>query len=185
MGIKSTMHGQKRFGQKEFKPPKHAFGGALLKNSNAKVKRPLDSKLPIHLVLRATKSAMRLPKTFGKVNAEVDRVCKKHGVTLYKYANVGNHLHFVLKIPGRPRWAAFIRELTGRIAQVTQGITGQQKGSEKFWLQLPFTRVVQGWRKAFRTALDYVELNWLEAEGFISRKQTKTLKDLREILDFS
>ena len=31
--------------------PRASFGGDLLKNSNAKIKRPLDSKLPLHLVL--------------------------------------------------------------------------------------------------------------------------------------
>ena len=30
-------------------------------------------------------------------------------------------------------------------------------------------------------ALEYVELNILEAEGFISRKETKTLRELRAI----
>jgi hypothetical protein len=174
---------QQQFNTGAFHKPKLSFGGDLLKNSNAKVKRPLDSKLPIHLELKCTKSLLRLPKTFGMVNREADRICKKHGVTVYKYANVGNHLHFVLKIPGRPRWGAFIRELTGRLAQIAQGITGQQKGTERFWAKLPFTRVIAGWRKAFRIILDYVELNWLEAEGFISRKETRTLKDLRAIFD--
>ncbi len=174
---------QQHFDANLLRKPKLSFGGDLLKNSNAKVKRPLDSKLPIHLELKCTKSLLRLPKVFAKVNREADRVCKRHGVTVYNYANVGNHLHFVLKIPARPRWAAFIRELTGRIAQVAQEITAQQKGSGKFWAKLPFTRVVAGWRKAFRIILDYVDLNRLEAEGFINRKETKALKDLRAIFD--
>jgi hypothetical protein len=174
---------QQQFNAGAFHKPKLSFGGDLLKNSNAKVKRPLDSKLPIHLELKCTKSVLRLHKTLIPINKEVARVCKRHGVTVYNYANVGNHLHFVLKIPGRQRWSAFIRELTGRIAQIAQGITAQQKGSGKFWAKLPFTRVVAGWQKAFRIAVQYVELNHLEAEGFISRKETKTLKDLRAIWD--
>lgn len=176
---------QEQFNTDSFKKPKLSFGGDLLNGNNAKMKRPLDSKLPIHLVLECHKSVLRLPKVFGNVNREASRVCKKHGVTVYKFANVGNHLHFVLKIPGRRRWAAFIRELTGRLAQLAQGITARQKGVEKFWAKRPFTRVVSGWGKAFRTALQYVELNWLEAEGFISRKDTKTLKDLRAIFESS
>jgi hypothetical protein len=51
----------------------------------------------------------------------------------------------------------------------------------KYWKHRPFTRIVRGWRKAFRLACDYVELNILEAEGFISRRQTQTLRDLRAI----
>ncbi|MGZ3723369.1 MAG: transposase [Bdellovibrionales bacterium] len=172
---------QQIFEGSAFEIPKDCFGGSLLKNSNAKIKRPLDSKLPIHLVLRSVKGGMRLPKTFSGVNATVERTCKKHGVTVYKYANVGNHIHMVIKIPGRPRWSAFIRELTGRISQYVQGITGRQLGAEKFWSQRPFTRIVRGWKRAFKIAKDYVHLNLLEAEGFISRKETKTLRDLRAI----
>lgn len=106
---------QQEFKTKSLKKPKLSFGGDLLKGNNAKSKRPLDSKLPIHLVLECHKSVLRLPKVFGKVNREAARVCKKRGVTVYKYANVGNHLHFVLKIPGRRRWAAFIRQFGMRI----------------------------------------------------------------------
>lgn len=159
--------------------PKDTFGGMLLKNSHAKTKRPLDSKLPIHLVLRSELSALRLPKTFRGVNETVGNVCKKHGMKIYQYANVGNHLHILIKIPNVRRWPAFIRELTGRIAQQVQGITGQQKGLAKFWKQRPFTRIIRGWKKAYRIAKDYVMLNRLEAEGFISRQETKNLRELK------
>ncbi|MGZ3722213.1 MAG: transposase [Bdellovibrionales bacterium] len=175
------MKKQFQFTFEGFKKQKDCFGGSLLKNSNAKVKRPLESKLPIHLVLRSKKGVLRLPKTIRLVNQTVEDVAKKHGVTIYKYANVGNHLHMVIKIPARTRWSAFIRELTGKLAQRVQVLRGRQKGIESFWLKRPFTRIVRGWQRAFKSALQYVELNQLEAEGFISRKDTKTLKDLRAI----
>lgn len=149
-----------------------------MKGNNPKVKRPLESKLPIHLVLRSKRGAMRLPKTFKLVNAAVGEISKRHGVKIYKYANLGNHLHILVKIPSVRRWSAYIRELTGRIAQL---VKEQVPSEDTFWLHRPFTRIVRGWRKAYRTAKEYVELNQLEAEGHISRKETKTLKDLRAI----
>lgn len=121
---------------------------------------------------------MRLPKTFKLVNAAVGEISKRHGVKIYKYANLGNHLHILVKIPSVRRWSAYIRELTGRIAQL---VKEQVPSEDTFWLHRPFTRIVRGWRKAYRTAKEYVELNQLEAEGHISRKETKTLKDLRAI----
>lgn len=172
---------QLTFESKDFLKPKDAFGGSLLKNSHAKTKRPLESKFPIHLTLRSTKNILRLPKNFRNVGRVVDQVCKKHGVRLYGYVNVGNHVHMLIKIPHVRRWAAFIRELTGRIAQIAQGLVGRQGGLPKFWLQRPHTRIVRGWRKAFQIVKDYIELNRLETEGFISRKETKTLKDYRAI----
>jgi hypothetical protein len=54
---------------------------------------------------------------------------------------------------------------------------------ESFWALRPFTRIVRGWRKAFQIAKAYVELNLLEAEGFISRSEIKTLRDFRAIFD--
>lgn len=173
----------KRKGQLEFQghgftKPGDEFGGSLLKG-NAKGKRPLATRLPIHLTLRAEKSVLRLPKTFKPVNEIIAATAKKYGVTIYKQANVGNHLHLLIRIPKTGFWAPFIRELTGRIAQEVLGrVMGLATRFRKF---KPHTRIVRGWRKAFRSALDYVELNRLEAEGLISRAEIKSLRELRRL----
>ncbi len=155
------------------------FGGSQLK-SNPKTQRPLDSKLPIHLVLRARKSGMRSPKALAQVQQAIQRAAKRHGVKIFEQANVGNHIHLLIKITRRARWNGFIREITGRIAQLMKGLGFGEIG-QSFWLNRPFTRVVRGWKKAFQIARDYVYLNQLEAEGWISRKETKNLRDLRAI----
>lgn len=168
----------------DFKRLSDCFGGSLLKG-NPKMARPLDSKMPIHLVLRAEKSLMRLPHTFGKVNVAVASACKRHGVTLYKYANVGNHLHLLIRLSQRRRWAAFIRELCGRVAQLAQSLGGKMKAADRFWKCRPFTRIVRGWTRAFKLAKDYVELNILEAQGFIRRSEVRNLRELREMFEGS
>ena len=119
---------------------------------------------------------MRLPGTFAGVNKIITAAAVKHGLTIYKFANVGNHLHLVLKIPDRPSWRRFIREITGRIAAFVKEKT---KTSDSFWLHRPFTRIVRGWKKAFRLALDYVHFNQLEADGHIRHSQVKSLTQLR------
>ena len=45
----------------------------------------------------------------------------------------------------------------------------------------PHTRIVRGWNRAFKIVKDYIYLNWCEAEEHISRKETRTLKDLRDL----
>lgn len=105
------------------------------------------------------------------MNALVGQVAKKHGIRLYDYANVGNHLHILIKLRSIPGWRAFIRELTGRLAQVVQGLGARDK-KKGFWDQRPFTRIVRGWRRAYRIMKDYIIKNKLEAEGLIPRKQT-------------
>ena len=162
-----------------FKKPKASFGGSLLKG-NPKTKRPMDSKLPILLTLRANQGSMRNPKTFGTVHELITNTARKYGVRVYSYENVGNHIHLLIRVPRLSLWAAFIRELTGRIAQVVKCLLGL---SGSFWKFRPHTRIVQGWKKAYQVAKDYLHLNRLEAEGFIDRKEIKTLKDLRAMFD--
>lgn len=174
----SRRKSQQEFTGEGFKKPGDSFGGAALKG-NPKGARPLDSKMPIHLTLRATKSVLRTPKHFGVVGKIVTDVTKKHGVKIYKFANVGNHIHMAIKIPRVKRWAAFIRELTGRLGLALRAAMG----GAKLWLYRPHTRIVRGWKKAFGIVKAYVELNQWEAEGFISRKDIKTLKELRLIFD--
>ena len=67
---------QTSFEGKGFDKPGDCFGGSLLKGNNPKTKRPLESKLPIHLVLRAKNGTMRLPKTFKLVNDIVGEISK-------------------------------------------------------------------------------------------------------------
>src|SRR3954468_20470221 len=123
----------KQFHLKGLEKPNTKFGGSLLK-SHPKSNRPLSTKLPIHLVLRARKSVLRTTKHFAPTHQAVYQTAKKYGVRIYEYANVGNHLHILMKLSKMHLWAAFIRELTGRIAQ--------QQEEKGFWLHRPFTRVV-------------------------------------------
>lgn len=166
----------KRSKQLEFKgceKPKDWFGGKYLNKSHAKSHRPLSTKDPIHLVLRSKKAKGALSflhhKQFRKVNGLVSQIAKKYGIRIYDYANVGNHLHILVKLRSIPGWKAFIRELTGRLAQVVQGLGARDK-QKGFWDQRPFTRIVRGWRKAYRIMKDYMIKNKLEAEGLIPHK---------------
>src|ERR1700722_20299306 len=103
---------QLSFEGKSFEKPKSYFGGAYLKDHNPKTKRPLSSKFAIHLVLRSKQRGMRNSTVFGRVNKTVSKTCKKYGVRLYDFANVGDHLHLLLRLRHILDWAAFIRELT-------------------------------------------------------------------------
>lgn len=182
MGYKPSMRArntsQLEFGGGGFCKPGSEFGGSLLKG-NAKGRRPLATKLPIHLTLRCEKSVLRLNKTFGRVEQIVTDTVRKYGVTVYKRANVGNHLHLLIKLSNLRLWAPFIRELAGRIAQAVRDVVVI---GDKFWMFKPHTRIVAGWKSAFRKVLDYVELNQLEGAGIISRRKIKTVKQWRQLM---
>ena len=169
---------QQAFQGKEFEA-QSKFGGSLLKG-NARGKRPLSTRLPLHVVVRTTKSSLRKPAVYRDVNLIVAGAARKYGLTLYKYANVGNHLHMLLKVPNRRLWPHFIREITGRIASLVQGLRGPQKG-ERFWLNKPFTRVVAGWGKAFKAVINYIYLNQMEGEGNIKRSEVASYREYRAL----
>jgi REP element-mobilizing transposase RayT len=161
--------------------PGLSFGGDLLKGSHPKTQRPLDSKLPIHVTLRGIRGGLRTPKAFKNVSDILRRACKRHGVTMYSQANVGNHIHMVIKLRNRRSWSGFIRELTGEVARLMRSLGVTHKG-EKFWRHRPFTRVIAGWRRPFKTVLGYIRLNQWEALGFISRQEVKTQSQLKDLL---
>ena len=115
-----------------------------------------------------------MPKAYGRVHVLVHETARKYGFKVYEYANAGNHLHLIVRVTDRRKWAAYIRELTGRIALAA----GRRKAGG-FWRHRPFTRVIRSWRQAFQWACDYVELNRLEAEGFIKRAEIGNMRKLR------
>lgn len=176
---KTKRQKQLEFSGAHFIKPGFEFGGAQLK-SNPKGRRPLSTKLPIHLTLRARRSVLRLPKTYKFVSQEIERVAKKHGIKIYRFANVGNHIHLLIRLGKISAWAGFIRELTGRIAQ---GLMAFDVNVKDFWMYRPHTRVIASWGRAFKTVCEYIKLNKWEGLGVISRRDFKGVRDLRDFID--
>jgi len=155
------------------KSQKH-FGGAYLKNSNPKEKRPISTKKAMHLVLRSTlatgpKSLLRNNKKASEIIYKQAKAC---GVKVYRFANAGNHLHLVILPASRIAFQTFVRSITGLIARF---ILKAEKGSAKaiqFWDKRPFTRILE-WGKDFKISCDYLLQNTLEALGFTPYKPRK------------
>jgi len=158
------------------------FGGSLLKNSNAKIKRTLDSNKCLHIVLRSSLAkgsrSMLNQNNKGKVYKIIQTQAKKVGIKIYRYANVGNHLHLLIKFSKRRFYIRFIRSITGLIARQILKAEKNNAASniKKFWDQRPFSRIVD-WGTSYRIAKDYVTLNILESLGVISRAESVSLKE--------
>src|ERR1700733_1202708 len=91
--------------------------------------RPLSTTETMHLVLRSSRAtgkwSFRHAGNEGKLRSAVLRFATKNGVKVLSFANVGNHLHFQLRLGPRQLYRPFIRALTGVIAMK---ITGTGKG---------------------------------------------------------
>jgi REP element-mobilizing transposase RayT len=158
--------------------PRSSHGGELA-NGRRKIARPIATKKTMHLVLRATaargKYSMLRPVNARFVETTLEYVSRRHHVRVYEFANVGNHLHLLVRASTREGFKNFLRVLAGRIAQ---RVTGARKGKPwggRFWDLLVFSRIVE-WGRAFATARGYVFQNELEALGFLRR--TKTVPSL-------
>lgn len=148
---------------------KNIFGGSLLKKSNPKEKRPISTKHPMHIVVRS--SQVRGGRTFLKKSNRdaIDHIlnsqAKRWGIRLYRYENVGNHLHIMLKTGHRNWLLGFLRSITGLIARQVLGVQRGRAKSIKFWDARPFSRIVT-WGRAHRNLHSYFDKNRKQAMGF-------------------
>lgn len=94
-------------------------------------------------------------------------LAKKYGIKIYEFANVGNHVHLLIKLSHRFTFSPFMRALSGTIALKVTGANKLKGLKKKFWDYRPWTRIVE-WKKAYTIAKDYVIQNHLEAIGFIA-----------------
>jgi REP element-mobilizing transposase RayT len=141
--------------------------GGSTRVGKRKTVRPIDPLKPLHIVMRSRR-ARGLLNLLNRDNSDVvdtvlARCARKWRVKVYKYANVGNHIHMVIKGHRRENIQNFFRECAGAIAfQVTKACKGRPFG--RFWDQVIFSRVVE-WGRSFRVVLNYVELNEWEPTG--------------------
>jgi hypothetical protein len=157
--------------QKElFKKESKSYGGTLLKTRIGRsYGRPLSTKDSMHLVLRSSKAikdwSFKKPIHERRINEIVTKFSIKYGVKVLSLANVGNHLHFHIKLANRYTYRPFIRAITSAIAMAVSGASRWNKLKIKFWDYRPFTRVVQSWRAQLNLR-DYLQINQFEGLGF-------------------
>jgi REP element-mobilizing transposase RayT len=160
--------------------PKKGEHGGSLSIGRRKTYRPIDPKQALHVVLRSSKAKGALsllhPRHCNAIESFVQRTAKRWGVRVYRFANVGNHLHLLVQVPTREAWKRFSKELSGGIAQI---VTGAQKGSalsrnndqtipesarRGFWDHLLYTRIVSFGRD-FKGMCRYIIKNLFESAG--------------------
>lgn len=157
-----------------------AYGGELLKTRKGRMHgRPLDTRNTMHLILRSSKAigdrSFWKPKNKIEIKRIIQKFSFKYGIKIHSLANVGNHLHFQIKLSNRYGYKPFIRAITSAIAMAVTGknrwTTSNNKETKSFWDHRPFTRVVIGLR-AFFNLQNYIEINQLEGFG-MSRPQAQ------------
>ncbi len=172
---------QQSFGGKTFNI-QHFFGGLLTTERAHRTARPLSTKYPIHLVLRSSQA--KEGKSFWKkenarfIQYILKKISKKWGVEILNCANVGNHLHLMIKLKNRFTYEKFICGVTGAISlHLTKWNKnkGPRRPEDKFWDFRPYTRIVIGFAAKLRMQ-DYLDINKLEGLGN-SRPEARMILD--------
>lgn len=131
----------------------------------------MDSKKALHLVLRSSHAtgarSFKNEKYEACIWEIVSHHAKRTGISIYEYANGGNHLHLLIRAKHREDYIAFIRIISGLIARIVGRSERGKPLKNKFWDARPFSRVVSFARKEFRSAKAYLLRNNLEAIGWL------------------
>lgn len=150
-----------------FAKPGMEHGGDVRKGRR-KLARPLAAKRPMHLVFRATKA--KGEKSFlhrdhkGIIYLLLLDIAERFGIKIFRYENVGNHLHLVVQGRTRAGIRAFLRVFPQKVMfQVTGARKGAPKG--RFFDAIAYSRVVN-WGQEFRIVKTYLWKNAMEALGF-------------------
>ncbi len=165
---------QKKFHQQSFfKPSKKAHGGSL-NVQKRKTLRPLDTKMPLHLVLKSDKAkgAHSLVKFHNQISKVMDKQAGKFQVTIYERNINFNHIHLLIRGKSRRGLQNFFRSLAGIVARLVTG-AGKGKAFGRFWSYLIYSRVLNCWRRDFTYVRNYIIQNTKEVLGLIPYKQRK------------
>jgi REP element-mobilizing transposase RayT len=109
-----------------------SYGGDLLRTRIGRAHaRPIDTHNSMHLVLRSTKATGDWSFWRGENKVKIQRIVTKfslkYGVKVFSMANVGNHIHFHIKLSNRYTYKPFIRALTSAIAMAVTGASRWNK----------------------------------------------------------
>ncbi len=153
--------------------PRTSHGGRESKGAR-KTSRPFTSKASLHLVLKSKRASgawsMKHRKHQSKITSMVYVYAARFRVHVYRFANVGNHLHLHVKVKDRKDLADFLRVLAGRIAVTVSGARKYVKKIGKFWDHLCWSRLVAGGRD-FHFVDRYIFANEMESLPGLPKKR--------------
>ena len=149
--------------------PARTEHGGEIRLGLRKLSRPIDTRRPMHVVLRSSRArgpwSLRARESERIVARTLRRFATRYEIRLYEFANSGNHVHLLLRAKCRLALQNFLRTFAGVTARL---ITGARKGYAvgRFWDFLSYSRIVT-WGSDFRGVRAYVVQNRFEATQLI------------------
>jgi hypothetical protein len=117
----------------------------------------------MHLVLtsKRARGAWSLLKHQRAVRDTMRAMACRFGVRVYDFANIGSHLHLLVRAKRREAFQAFLRSFAGIVAR---RVTGAKRGrpAGPFFTGLAWSRVVS-WGRDYLGVRHYIFRNEIEA----------------------
>jgi REP element-mobilizing transposase RayT len=138
--------------------------GGDVRRGKRKLERPVSTRRPMHLVLKSRRAEgpWSLRHHDRTVREVLRRMARRFEVRIYDFANVGSHLHLVLRARKREGFQSFLRSFAGIVAR---RITGAERArpSGHFFDGLAWSRVVN-WGRDYWGLRHYVFRNQIEGD---------------------
>lgn len=165
---------QKKFRQQSFfKTSVKSHGGSLNLKKRKNI-RPLDTKMPIHLVLKSERArgSYLLVRFNNQISAVIQKQAMRFQVTVYEKNINFNHIHLLVRGKSRRGLQNFFRSIAGIVARL---VTGAKKGKAfgRFWSYLLYSRLLNSWKADFTNTRNYIVQNTMEVAGLIPYQERK------------
>jgi REP element-mobilizing transposase RayT len=136
--------------------------GGQVRRGQRKLERPVSTRRPMHVVLTShrARGGWSLRKHDRAIRQVLRRMARRFDVRVYDFANVGSHLHLVLRARRREGFQGFLRSFVGIVAR---RVTGAERARPRgpFFDGLAWSRVVS-WGRDYWGLRNYVFRNEIE-----------------------
>src|SRR3954454_7748880 len=97
--------------------------GGTLGRGRRKAERPVSTRRPMHIVMASDRArgAWSLRRHDSAVRAVLRTAARRHGIRVYEFANVGSHLHLLVRARRREAFQGFLRAFAGLVARRVTG----------------------------------------------------------------
>jgi REP element-mobilizing transposase RayT len=167
---------------------KKEFGGFLLLG-NRKSKRPLSTKHPIHLILKADQKGVFNPSS-QKLNSLIRKTARLFNIQIYDLAVNWSHIHFLIRFKQREDYVKFVRAVSSLLTEFSRRSdsirssgkintqTAQRRDSKsqirKLFTLRPFTRIL-AWGRDLKSVFNYLKIDQMESFGLICKPKLKKI----------
>ena len=149
--------------------------GGAVRRGRRKLERPVSVRRPMHVVMTSQRARgpWSLRKHERAVREALRAMARRFGIRVYDFANVGTHLHLLVRARHREAFQAFLRSFAGVVAR---RVTGARRGqpSGRFFSGLAWSRVV-AWGRDYLGVRHYVFRN--EIEGTSGPRVRRALEE--------